>query len=1392
MFLNRQSGWALVGIAGVAAALLALQPKPAGPQDKAGTARGPDRMAGSDNAKQPTPGEGGPLQPIRDFFAASPETPAASVKHTLKVSFKEGALALEEETRDDEAGFYSDTKPPPAPVHFLLATVPDPVDSGFDYVFDQVVEAMQRALETEDFVIDRSWLPWRRPAPGTVGGRPSRLQERHPGLLLFRRSPRPKPALGAGIVGLAASPLGQGPVLAAFALIPGSANGKVELLALLLVGETPTAGIHKVAFANAVRVLRCCQDEGQKGEPIRVLGPSFSGSHASLAAALKEIRTKPPAPCDQGAAKADGDWRPISVVCGSANGFDRNQFFLTWQQDPPAGRAVELREDRFLATIHSDSLVRRWLYRFLSNPSHPKDGSQPSPLVVLQESNTAFGRAAAPKPRKAAAPKPRKKRVQQATPSEWEEESAGREKLTFSVPFPLHISQLRAAYTKEQLARLQSLGLPQPARNIPLPQSEEDGRGQPEAVPVQAPLMTSALNDLVLADLLTAMAQKRARHVCLVASDTRDKIFLASLIRGRCPDVQLCTTGSDMLLAHPDYSYPLRGMVVASTYPLHPTVQTWSAISEGSDRHRILFANEACEGCYNAVLVHLAQMGLGSPEGDGPAEHMLDYGWVGDGPSDGEGEGKRQSKPGIWISAVGQAGQLVPLHYVSSAAIRKDLEDAIKGGSGEESSPEAKEEAKQAQSLLDEWQLMHKREVQTLQKDAGPHLGSIILPNMWSLLFVTTLLATAYFLYRGDDWITRSAWGPDLNDRMSCYKQRFDFTLACVAAMVLFSWLGGLCLVPLWHARPLDDFGQWLATLACALLSAGVILAAGLLVALAHRPPSAGGLWPALKGRLREYRDVILSSAPVGQPPDSGPARGRLGWLRGGGLTLVAADVLGLVCGLGLCLWLFGHLLVTGVWPLWHFLRRGVWPPCTEDTVRELLDFERLVYTANGLSPLLPVFLLCTAFFAWGLFLVKKQYLAKRFAVACPFPEDGRHAFQQLHRLDRGIRGEILPPSTWQLHPLRCLGLLLLLVVVFLKLWHESGAPLDGAWFGRLTLAAFFGGSFLLVFTLFQVYLTWARLKRMLRFLALLPMADAFGRLPHKVVSLFGHYFSSVRPRHSHLLVAVHQYELLRAQCKAFAEQVNKQVQAAAGGVAALEGVALAPVVRSFDTEFPAGAPEPLREKFDTELDAVDERDYESPTAGHAPEAAEQINELARKSLTVLQRLWPAHSMEEAFGRPPEEGKAAAATFLSLPEGHPVREWVRRAEDFVAVEVIRYLSQFFVQLRNLLTSLTVGALLLVVAAASYPFRPQSLLLLFLTALGGTVAVLIVVFLVQFNRDELVSRVTRTTPGRFTPDLHFVQGAATYVLPIVGALMVQFPFFASGVSSLVAPIVHIIR
>ena len=98
-------------------------------------------------------------------------------------------------------------------LEFLVATVPDPIDSNARWQFDPIYDSIQRAVSARGYSLDRfyipDWDPTRDPDAGqrTSGG----LHERLPGVVLFRR------------------------------------NGN-EFLAVLLVFETATAGVHPIAL----------------------------------------------------------------------------------------------------------------------------------------------------------------------------------------------------------------------------------------------------------------------------------------------------------------------------------------------------------------------------------------------------------------------------------------------------------------------------------------------------------------------------------------------------------------------------------------------------------------------------------------------------------------------------------------------------------------------------------------------------------------------------------------------------------------------------------------------------------------------------------------------------------------------------------------------------------------------------------------------------------------------------------------------------------------------------------------------------------------------------------------------------------------------------------------
>jgi len=109
-------------------------------------------------------------------------------------------------------------------------------------------------------------------------------------------------------------------------------------------------------------------------------------------------------------------------------------------------------------------------------------------------------------------------------------------------------------------------------------------------------------------------------------------------------------------------------MVVAGTYPLHPSVQAWSDPKSSSPTW-ILFANESYQGCYNAALAHLARgmPGEEKTRQDKILARMLDYGWTAsDDPN---------TVPPVWISVVASNGQLLPVKHVPGESYRCEVGD---------------------------------------------------------------------------------------------------------------------------------------------------------------------------------------------------------------------------------------------------------------------------------------------------------------------------------------------------------------------------------------------------------------------------------------------------------------------------------------------------------------------------------------------------------------------------------------------------------------------------------------------------------------------------------------------------------------------------------------------
>ncbi len=225
------------------------------------------------------------------------------------------------------------------PVDFVVATIPDPENSRYPYMFDRFVEMISRAAEDAGYTRDRYWLPWEA---GTAPQETDWLKrERHqqwrtakqesPGILVFRSLKLP-----------------------------------LKVLGVLLVGENSVSGINKRQFAHALDVV--VHFDGENDPKLRILGPTFSGSATSLGIAIGTI------------GKEKG-FTKYTMITGSATGSDIDRTIRG------LAAVEEEKSFQFLATIWNDRVAQSGFREFLV-----ERGVNLKQVAILTESGTQYGR----------------------------------------------------------------------------------------------------------------------------------------------------------------------------------------------------------------------------------------------------------------------------------------------------------------------------------------------------------------------------------------------------------------------------------------------------------------------------------------------------------------------------------------------------------------------------------------------------------------------------------------------------------------------------------------------------------------------------------------------------------------------------------------------------------------------------------------------------------------------------------------------------------------------------------------------------------------------------------------------------------------------------------------
>lgn len=461
---------------------------------------------------------------------------------------------------------------------FLIVTVPDPRMAGADFLTDAVLETIRRGVEAPKVVIATA-----KAHPDNVHEASTTSKSKVARAPILDRYWLPwKPGAPADAVDLH-----QGlPGLLVFR------NLNVDgFVATFVVGEHPALGIDKAAMQRSLRLVDELQDPSD--DSVRIVAPIFTGGQESLSGALSHYH----------AHRELRHTRTYHVVNGSASSLNLNDLMST-------AHPARVQYD---STIIPDEILQSNLLDYMDNADHnfalsanPKKES----LTLLVESDTGYGQRIGSRLN-----------------------NLKRYRSVSVIPFPLHISQVLSSYQtqRQEVTRaLPKLLTSDPQLAIPLATHEAHAR-----MPAFEPDWSAVRVDLLLREITRSIRDQNVRYVGIIATSSLDKLFLASLVRKNCPNVRLFTTTGDLLLAHPDVSADLSGMMVASTYPLYRSNQDWSGPNWVN--HHAAFAHQSELGIYNAIHIALGKEA-------GMMEYRLPF----------AAKTESTSRPPIWISVVGR------------------------------------------------------------------------------------------------------------------------------------------------------------------------------------------------------------------------------------------------------------------------------------------------------------------------------------------------------------------------------------------------------------------------------------------------------------------------------------------------------------------------------------------------------------------------------------------------------------------------------------------------------------------------------------------------------------------------------------------------------------------
>jgi hypothetical protein len=267
-------------------------------------------------------------------------------------------------------------------------------------------------------------------------------------------------------------------------------------------------------------------------------------------------------------------------------------------------------------------------------------------VALLLESNTAFGSSFSTETLKRSHASSQLKSCSQSP------DSPQPLSPQFRFRFPLHISQMMSdveAGGPPAISLLPASAVPLNLREITPPADQ---------IPALRPQLTSPIVENEVNGILDNIEHEGVTAVGIVATDERDVLFVARLLKRQAPNVQLFLSSANLLYLHSDYLPYMRGAIVASTYPLYLPNQTTLFFDRDANPpvaltqtfHRRLFPSMVTEAVFNAT-----QLQLGSSA-------LRDY-------CDPSASGRTACMPPVWVSVLGDDG-FWPLTWQSFPTVK--------------------------------------------------------------------------------------------------------------------------------------------------------------------------------------------------------------------------------------------------------------------------------------------------------------------------------------------------------------------------------------------------------------------------------------------------------------------------------------------------------------------------------------------------------------------------------------------------------------------------------------------------------------------------------------------------------------------------------------------------